>query len=101
MKLNKILLLFAIVFLVLDVPLFAQGSAPNFSSPFQSLYESSVRPVLPYVLVMIAIIGGLVHKSEAIGNNRNYVKFIGFILAWVAGGLILIGAITWGITTLR
>jgi len=70
----------------------AQG-APDLSSPARDFYNTTLRPLFPFVVAGILLIGGAVNIGKLLGQNTDYRGFFSQIAIYAFGALILVAIV--------
>lgn len=77
-------LLFALLLLFISINAFPQ-TAPNLSTWASGFYNTTVKPLFPYIIGTVFIVTALFNIGELTGDNKNYKSFFTKIGLFVGG----------------
>lgn len=83
-------LILTLQFLILGTFAIIAQDTPDFESVGRSFYEDSVRPLFPWVVAIVALVGSLMNIGEVWGEHKNWKAFLSKLGLYVGITLVVI-----------
>lgn len=74
--------------------LYAQ-SAPNLAGKTQSFYNTTIKPLFPWVILIVFVVTALFNIGDLMGEQRDYKRFFTRIGLFVGGTMLVIAVVNY------